>query len=194
MTRQEVDMSTTIVSGSLNIDRLNSRPVFICAGVLLVLGLLAIVLPQVATLATVLFIGWLLLIAGIGGIYVAVQGRGVFNWRSMGLLFLLTTIAGLIMVVRPDAGMRVLTAILAALFLLEGIVYTAVGIQFRQVFPAWKWMVASGVISLLLALSILFGWPASSTIVIGLLVGINFLSSGASLLMLGYAIRAHQAL
>ncbi len=187
-------MSTTIVSGSLNIDRLNSRPVFICAGVLLVLGLLAIVLPQVATLATVLFIGWLLLIAGIGGIYVAVQGRGVFNWRSMGLLFLLTTIAGLIMVVRPDAGMRVLTAILAALFLLEGIVYTAVGVQFRQVFPAWKWMVASGVISLLLALSILFGWPASSTIVIGLLVGINFLSSGASLLMLGYAIRAHQAL
>jgi len=41
---------------------------------------------------------------------------------------------------------------------------------------------------------ILFGWPASSTIVIGLLVGINFLTSGASLLMLGYAIRAHQPL
>lgn len=182
-------MSTRILSGSRKIERLNARPVFICAAVLTLLGILSIVLPQVATLATVLFIGWLLLIAGVGGLYVAIQGREVFNWRSMGLLFLLTTIAGLVMVVRPDAGIRVLTAILAVLFLLEGIVYTAVGIQFRQFFMAWKWMVASGLASLLLAVLILMGWPATTNIMIGLLVGINFLTSGLSLFMLGSAIR-----
>ena len=184
-------MSTKTITGSLKIDRLNARPVFICATVLTLLGVLAIVLPQVATLATVLFIGWLLLVAGVGGIYVAIQGRDVFNWRSMGVLFLLTTISGLVMVVRPDTGIRVLTAILAVLFLFEGFVYTAVGIQFRRVFRSWKWMVASGVASLVLALLILIGWPATTSIMIGLLVGINFLTSGLSLFMLGSAIRNH---
>ena len=184
-------MSTKIFAGSLEIERLKARPVFICATVLTVLGILAIVLPQVATLATVLFIGWLLLVAGLGGLFVAIQGRDVFNWRSMGVLFLLTAIAGLIMVVRPDTGIRVLTAILAVLFLFEGVIYTAVGIQFRQIFMSWKWMVASGVTSLVLAVLILIGWPATTSIMIGLLVGINFLTSGLSLFMLGSAIRNH---
>ncbi len=182
-------MSTKIVTHSLKIEQLNARPVFICASVLTLLGILAIVLPQVATLATVLFIGWLLLIAGISGLYVTIQGRNIFNWRSMGVLFLLTVIAGLIMVFRPESGIHVLTALLAILFFIEGIVYTAVGIQFRQVFMAWKWMVASGVASLLFAVLILIGWPETTGIVIGLLVGINFLTSGFSLFMLGSAIR-----
>lgn len=183
-------MTTRTIDMPLRFDRLSARPVFVCASVLTLLGLLAIVLPHIATLATVLFIGGLLLVAGISGLYVMIQGRSLFNWRSMGALFLVTGVVGLIFLVYPDIGIRVLTAILAVLLLFEGIVYTAVGTQFRELFTAWKWMVFSGVISLLLALLILIGWPATTTVVMGLLIGFNFLSSGLSLFMLGSAVKS----
>lgn len=61
----------------------------------------------------------------------------------------------------------------------------------RQNIKAWKWMVASGVASLLFAVLIVIGWPETTGIVIGLLVKINFLTSGFSLFMLAIAIRNH---
>ena len=59
--------------------------------------------------------------------------------------------------VYPGIGIRVLTAILAVLFLFEGIVYIAAVTQLRDIFATRKWMALSGVISLSLAILILIG-------------------------------------
>lgn len=183
-------MTTRTNPMPLRFDRLSARPVFVCASVLTLVGLLAIVLPQIATFATVVFVGGLLLVAGISGLYTTIQGRSIFNWRSMGALFLVTSLVGLIFLVYPDIGIRVLTAILAVLLLFEGIVYTAVGMKLRDSFAAWKWMLFSGVISLFLAILIFIGWPATTAVVMGFLIGFNFLTSGLSLFMFGSAIKS----
>ena len=83
---------------------------------LLVLGFVAIVLPQAATLATELLVGSLLLLSGIAGLVLTASTRAVFGWRSLGLVSALTLLAGAFLLAMPSVGERVLTATLAALF------------------------------------------------------------------------------
>ena len=155
---------------------------------LIVLGLLDIAVPMIATLAIGLFLGWLLLIGGVAQILHAFSARG---WQGFtlhllgGVVYLL---AGGWMIFNPLQGALALTLMLAAFLLIQGIFQIVLALRIRPA-RGWGWPLASGLVTVLLAVLIYAGWPGSALWVIGLLVGIHLLMSGLSLTMLALAAR-----
>ena len=157
--------------------------------VMMVLGILAVAEPNVATFAISIFVGWLFF---IGGIF-----RAVWIWRSRAmpgfawslLTALLAILFGLILIFRPLTGALTLTMVLIAFFILEGITAIVLAVQHREHLRSWGWVLFSGIIDLLLAYLIWAGWPSSADWAIGLLVGINMLFFGLSLVMTSLAAR-----
>jgi uncharacterized membrane protein HdeD (DUF308 family) len=157
--------------------------------VMMVLGFLAIVEPNVATLAVTLFVGWLFLIAGIFRAASAWHSRQMpgFGWSI--LTALLSVALGVILILRPMAGVLTLTMVLVVFFVIEGIFSIIAAIEHRQHLRSWGWVLFSGIIDLFLAYLIWAGWPSSADWAIGLLVGINMLFLGLSLVMTALAAR-----
>jgi len=157
--------------------------------VMMVLGLLAVAEPNVATLAVSIFAGWLFFVGGIFRALSVWRARAMpgFGWSM--LTALLAILLGLILIFRPLAGVLTLTMVLIAFFLLEGVTAIALAVQHREHLRSWGWMLFSGIIDLLLAYLIWAGWPSSADWAIGLLVGINMVFLGLSLLMTALAAR-----
>jgi uncharacterized membrane protein HdeD (DUF308 family) len=153
--------------------------------VLIALGLFAIAMPNVATLAVELMIGWLLVIGGVFGLIAAFSGGQStpgFWWNL--LVAVLYLLAGIALLWHPVAGAVTLTLILVAYLIAGGIVKAVMSVNLRSVLPkAWGWMLFSALVDIALAALILSGWPGSAGWVIGLLVGINLLMTGAALLV-----------
>ena len=110
-----------------------------------------------------------------------------FAWSL--LTAVLAIVLGLILVLRPISGVLTLTIVLAAFFLIEGISAILLAIEHRRHLPSWGWVLFSGLIDLLLAFLIWDGWPSSAGWAIGLLVGINMVFVGLSLIMTALAAR-----
>jgi uncharacterized membrane protein HdeD (DUF308 family) len=166
---------------------------FIIYGVVMMaLGLFAIAAPNVATLAVGLMVGWLLLLGGgFGLVAVMSGGRDApgFWWNL--LTSLVFVLAGLTLLTRPLAGAITLTIILAAYLLAGGIMRIVLALGYRTDIPgAWTWVLVSGLVDLVLAFIIMSGLPGTATWVLGLLVGINLLMMGLSIVMVALAVRS----
>lgn len=155
---------------------------------LMVLGVGAIGSSFIATLATVLVFGILLLLGGLFQIVTAFWGR---SWRGVFLQFLagvLYLVVGLFMVDQPLEAALGVTLLIAAGLLASGVLRMIMSILER--FDGWGWMLASGAVSFLLGAAIWKQWPLSGIWVIGLFVGIEMICSGVSWLLLGLAARS----
>ncbi len=157
--------------------------------VMVVLGLVAIAVPEIASLAITIFIGWLFFIGGIFRTISVLQHRAMpgFGWSL--LTAVLAVALGLVLLLRPLAGVLTLTIWLAAFFLIQGIAAILLAIEHRRHLPSWGWVLFSGLVDLLLAYLIWDGWPSSAGWAIGLLVGINMVFLGLSLIMTALSAR-----
>ncbi len=163
---------------------------FLADGVLMmVLGLLAIAVPEIASLAITIFIGWLFFIAGIFRTISLLRHRDMpgFGWALATAL--LAILLGLVLLLRPIAGVLTLTIALIVFFVLEGVAAILLSVEHRRHLPSWGWVLLSGLVDLLLAFLIWDGWPSSAGWAIGLLVGINMVFLGLSLIMTALAAR-----
>ncbi|CDZ81695.1 acid-resistance membrane protein [Candidatus Rubidus massiliensis] len=149
----------------------------------IILGMLAIGLPMLFTFATTIFIGWILIAAGIWQIVSVLKTK--HSWEFFWFLInsIVTIIAGGLLIFYPVLGAVTLTALLIAYFLISGIAKIIIGFRSKNL-QGWGWLIASGVISILLSFLIWQGWPDSALWVIGLFVGIDLLIFGVSLLTL----------
>jgi uncharacterized membrane protein HdeD (DUF308 family) len=155
---------------------------------LMILGMMAIGSSLIATLATVLVFGILLLLGAIFEIVTALWGRswrGFFLHLLAGVLYL---VAGIFMINNPVEAALGLTLLVAACLLTGGILRIIQSALDR--FDGWGWVLVNGMVSLLLGTAIWRQWPLSGTWVIGLFVGIEMLFSGLSWVMLGLAARS----
>jgi uncharacterized membrane protein HdeD (DUF308 family) len=160
--------------------------------VLTLLGLIAIVVPPIATLAFELIIGWLFLISGIVGLVTTFWMRNApgFLWSLLSAVVAIA--AGVVLLFWPISGTLSLTFVLIAFFLIEGIVTIMYAIDHRnQLSSRWGWMLASGVVDLILAGIIFAGLPGSAAWALGLLVGINLLFGGTAMIGMALAARPH---
>jgi uncharacterized membrane protein HdeD (DUF308 family) len=157
--------------------------------VMMVLGLLAIAVPEVATLAITILIGWLFFIGGIFRTISVLQHRAMPGFAWSLLIAVLAILLGLILIIRPIAGALTLTIWLIVFFIIEGIAAIFLAIEHRRHLPSWGWVLLSGLVDLLLAYLIWDGWPSSAAWAIGLLVGINMVFVGLSLVMTALAAR-----
>jgi uncharacterized membrane protein HdeD (DUF308 family) len=153
-------------------------------GVLLIIvGAIAMTAPLFATLAMIKLLGWLLIVAAIQqGVY-AYQSRREGNPFFKVLLAVLYAIVAVMLLRRPVSGAVAATAIIAALFLLDGIMEIGLGIQMRRESRRSGWLFAGGILSLLFGAAILYWFPTSAVWTIGLLVGIRLIFKGIEQIM-----------
>jgi uncharacterized membrane protein HdeD (DUF308 family) len=157
---------------------------FLVEGILLVvLGLLAIVLPPIATLAVEILFGWLFLISGIMGLITTFWMRQApgFWWALLSAV--LGIAAGIVLLMWPLSGVLTLTLILIVFFTIEGIATIMYALDHkRELSGRWGWMLASGIVDLIVAGIIFVGLPGTAAWAIGLLVGINMIFGGSALI------------
>ncbi|HLY54480.1 MAG TPA: HdeD family acid-resistance protein [Stellaceae bacterium] len=163
---------------------------FLAEGLLMVvLGMLAIGLPDVASLAITLLLGWLFLVGGILRVVsvLASRRRPGFMWSLLSPVC--AAVLGFLLVFDPIGGVLTVTLLLGAYFVVDGVVKIMLAFELRQHLESWGWTLFSGVVDLLLAFLIWSGWPGSAAWAIGLLVGVNMCLVGLSLTMLALAAR-----
>jgi uncharacterized membrane protein HdeD (DUF308 family) len=169
-----------------NMRRLSS--LFVLLGsVSMLIGFLAIGVPHIATTKTVMFIGILLVIAGV---IEAIHAVMVRNFRGFAIHLLaaaLYMIVGLFVLEDPERAAGVLTLLLSASFFAGGVLRIAYALAER--FPAWLWVLFNGAVNVLLGVLIWRGWPDTKEWVIGLFVGIELVVHGWSWVALGLTVR-----
>jgi uncharacterized membrane protein HdeD (DUF308 family) len=154
---------------------------------LIVLGAVAMGSSFIATLATVLVFGLVLLLGAVFQVVTAFwahRWRGFFLHMIAGVLYL---VAGLFMIQNPVEAALGLTILVAVCLLVGGIIRIVMSVFER--FEGWGWVFVNGLVSVLLGAAIWRQWPLSGFWVIGLFVGIEMFLSGLSWLMLGLALR-----
>lgn len=148
------------------------------AGVLAVTaGIAAIVVPSVAGVAIAIFIGWILIGGGVLLAIEAISTRGV----ERGIVALLALAAGIYLLVAPLHGTVTLTFILAVYFIAAGVMRAAIGWLGRGM-PGAGLLMVEGAVSLTIGLLIAFNLPSSADWAIGLLVGIDFVLIGLTMI------------
>ena len=164
---------------------------FLFEGILLVLlGMAAVIVPSLASFAITIFLGWLFLIGGIGGLMMTFWAPRIPGfWWSL-LSAALALLVGILLVIQPVRGMLTLTIVVGAYFLAEGVTSIMYALEHRrELSRRWGWMLTAGLMDIIVAGIIVAGLPGSALWAIGLLVGINMLFGGASLIAMALAAR-----
>jgi uncharacterized membrane protein HdeD (DUF308 family) len=159
--------------------------------VMILLGILAIVLPLATGTAISVLVAWIIVLSGIVCVASAFAGRNVraFIWRMLiGLVYIA---GGAWLAFHTQIALESLTILLAVIFLVEGVLEIARYVQFRA-FAGSGWVLFDGIVTLLLAGVIMVPWPSSSAWAIGIILGINLIFTGFTLLM--YSLTARRTL
>lgn len=155
---------------------------------LLIAGILAFLNILLATVVSILFVGVMMLIGGIAQIVHAFQVRGwgqFFLWLLIGALYV---IAGLLAFTNPLLASTALTLVFAISVIAVGILRVVAGIALRS-HGGWGWMVAGGVLAVIVGLIVLAGWPVNSLWIIGMLLAIDLTFYGAGIIALALALK-----
>lgn len=150
---------------------------------MVVAGLIAIFFPFISGVSITIMAGFLLIFAGAASLFGAfsIQGTGPFIGAL--LLGVLQLFAGFYVIFNPLPALVVFTLVIAIMFIVEGAFKTVFAFQLKPE-AGWGWTLGSGIISVLVGILIASEWPAASLVVIGLFMGISFLSSGIYMIML----------
>ncbi len=151
--------------------------------VMIVIGVLAIVFPMASTYTVQLIVGLLFLFAGVLMLLACLAIHGTAPFFGALLWSLLMIAAGAFLVFNPAGGAVVLTLLIAGLFMVHGAVELFLALTIRP-HQGWGWMMASAIVGIVVGLLIAAGLPGSSRVVLGLLVGLNFLATGIAFVFL----------
>jgi len=150
---------------------------------LVVLGVIAILVPPIATLAVTIVLGWLFLVSGVIGLFTTFWMRQApgFWWSLISAV--LAVVVGGLLLTRPVSGALSLTIVVVVFFVIEGVASIMFALEHkRELSGRWGWMLMSGIIDLALAALVFTGLPSTAAWAIGLLVGINMVFGGSALI------------
>lgn len=184
---QHTQTPSGIFAADLSTLRKNWGWLLVLGIILLALGVIALLDSVLITTVSVLFFGWILIIAGI------VEGIQTFRHRHSGHMFLhvlnavLSIIVGIMLLLNPLLGALVLTLLLAIYFTVAGIFRIIAAASIR--IPGWGWALFNGIVTLILGILIWAHWPSTGLWVIGLFIGIDLIVVGWSQIMTAIAVR-----
>jgi uncharacterized membrane protein HdeD (DUF308 family) len=157
---------------------------FIFLGILLIIaGMSAIAFPLLGALAIEV---WAAVAFAVAGAAQTVHAFAARSWSGfllgllVGLLYLAT---GVVLWLNPIRGVVALTVFLAAVLVVDGLFRSILAFQVRPR-AGWGWLLAGGIVSIILGVMIWQQLPSSAVSVLGFLLGINLVLSGATFLML----------
>ena len=156
--------------------------------VFILLGIAAIVEPEVAGLAVAILVGWVFIFGGVAHLVTAFGGGGAGRVVWQALIGIVYLVGGFYFLTHPLLALGTLTLVLAGIILMVAVIELIVYYRSRDEGGS-SWLLMNAIITLLLGALIWFHWPSSSVWAIGTLVGVNLLMTGFSRLMLGLAAR-----
>ena len=161
---------------------------FLAKGILMIIvGTLALGSYVMVTLFSMIFLGWLMIFAGV------VEAVHAFWKKEWGGLFLnllvgvLYIVVGFMVLANPTASAMTLTLIMAIFFILDGIFRIIIAVTMH--YPRWGWMLLNGIVTLILGIIIWQQWQQLGLRIIGLFIGIDLIFSGWAWVMLSLAAR-----
>jgi uncharacterized membrane protein HdeD (DUF308 family) len=156
---------------------------------MIILGTIGLFQPIAYTLATAILFGALMLVSGGAGIATAFK---LDDWKGKAAAIILSLLylgAGALMLLHPVLGALSLTLVVGAFLLASGVIKIWIGVAHREQ-SGWGWVVASGLLSVLLGILIYAQFPGSGLWVLGLFLAIELLFDGWGLVMLAFALQA----
>lgn len=152
-------------------------------GILLIItGIFAIFSPAIATFATIIALGIFLLIAGIFQLIMAFASHKSDSFTLNLVISIFAIVLGALILFHPTESVATITLLLAAFFFAIGIFRIINALVRREI--NWGWVLLNGIVSVILGIIIISNWPVSALWVIGVLIGIEFLFSGWTYIML----------
>jgi uncharacterized membrane protein HdeD (DUF308 family) len=184
----------TSVQGALAEAVRRHKGLFLFEGIVLtVLGLIAVFVPMLASIAATLFFGWIFLVSGVVGLFTTWHGRRMPGfWWSL-LSAIVGIAAGVLLLGWPAQGLFSLTSVLIAFLWVEGAVTILYALEHRTGPGRWGFMLASGIVDLTLGIILFAGLPGTATWAIGLLIGINLFFGGWSLILMALSVPADRS-
>ena len=164
-----------------------SKTTFLLEGILLIiLGIIAVWVPSETTVSITILLGILFIVAGVVQLFRLLFGRKHPSaWTAM-ISAALAILIGILLLVFPLNAAVALALFLGIWFLVHGVIQVGMAIQLRNATSNWGMLLVSGIVSIILAIVIWSGWPWSALWIIGVLLGVNLIFFGASLIALGF--------
>jgi uncharacterized membrane protein HdeD (DUF308 family) len=161
---------------------------FLVTGILaIVLGVLCIGTAQTATTLSILTLGWILVISATLWLTCALYTFGLRGIAQYLPNVIIRAVTGYLLISHPDVGALGVAVLLAALFIILGLFHALTASVYK--FPRWEWAVLSGLVSFCLGVYLLYTWHTASTYLLGLLIGVDLIVNGTTLV--GFAIAIH---
>ncbi|MCW2308353.1 HdeD family acid-resistance protein [Rhodobium gokarnense] len=154
--------------------------------VLIIVGVFAVAAPLASSIAVTLVLAIALIVGGAAQAIQAfrVQSSSAFIWHL--LVAIAAILGGIAIYIHPLIGTLALTLVVAAVFLMQGIFQLLLGLNLRRN-KGWLWIVGAGAVSILVALMIFTGFPASAVYVLGILAGVAIAFNGWSYVAIALA-------
>src|SRR3712207_794801 len=162
---------------------------YLIQGVLLITaGVLAIIYPILSSAAVVVLLGWLLIISGVVQGLSLIGARHVPHFWLQLISVILAVLIGFLFLRDPAQGMATITLLLIVFFMIEGISKVVFALTIRP-FPNWGWVLASGLVGIVLALILWANLPVTALWLVGVLLGLQLISVGAAIAYLAWQVR-----
>jgi uncharacterized membrane protein HdeD (DUF308 family) len=155
---------------------------------MIVAGMIAIASPLIAGVVIVYVVAWTAIFDGVFQIVYAFRAQSGGRMVLELLLGLLYIVAGVFILMHPKPGLLALTLVIACFLLVYGVFALVLAFQMKPI-SGWGWVLFDAIVTILLGILIWLHWPANSEWVVGTLLGISFIVSGVSRLMLSLAVK-----
>jgi len=153
-------------------------------------GAAAVIVPQIASFATDVFVGWLLVVVGVIGL-VARLSSPFDDAAWLAVAFAVVSIAlGAMLAFWPVQGVITLTMALTTYFIAHGLSMCAMAMSIRIDTGRWFWLLFSALVDFVLAALVVTQWPTSADWLLGLYVGINLIFGGLGLIFAALGAKA----
>jgi uncharacterized membrane protein HdeD (DUF308 family) len=180
-------MTPLVISTGIEQVRKHSTWFLVLGIALIIIGMIAIGAAVEMTIISMLFLGWLLIIAGLFEVIHGFRHRpwsGFFINLLGGVLYV---VAGIVMVTNPGLAAVTLTLVIAIILIIAGLF--RLFIAFSTPLHHRGWLILNGAISILLGVMIWDAWPVSGLWVIGMFIGIDMIFDGWTEIMLALSVR-----
>jgi len=181
-------MSTAAAASPFSVVKLGSTWSVVLGVLFVLFGILAIAEPFMAAVALNTFVAWVLIFVGILHIVAGFQGHGGTNLAWKLLIGAAYIFFGGYLLLHPVIGVASLTLLLAILFLVEGVLDLILWWKMRSLQGSF-WILLDGIVTLILGGMIYVHWPSSSVWALGTLLGVGFIMSGVTRIMMSMAVR-----
>lgn len=161
---------------------------YLIQGILLVIaGVLALVYPLITNVALAVFLGWMLLLSGIVQAVTLIGGGKTPDFWLQLISAALSVVVGFLFLRNPAVAVGTLVMLMSVFFLIEGISKTVFSLTIRP-FPNWGWVLASGILGILIAVWLLAN-PAMSLLLLGILIGVQLVAEGIAIATMAWMAR-----